>query len=135
METINQQVMEEDIMDTLTENECDTDADEEVELVPEIDFSGEISTLAADFPELAPSDDGERYRELRSLGLTPKEAYFASASRSYKFDTRSHLTSAMPKMAKSPTGSMSVREMTEAREIFPGLTDRQIENLYKTVTK
>ena len=116
-------------------SEYDAEPDEEITHKPEIDVGGEISALESEFPGVNLSGDTERYLELRTLGLSPREAYFASASRSYKFDTRSHLTSAMPKRATSPTGSMSVREMAEARELFPGLSDRQIENLYKSVNK
>ena len=134
MENENMEFLENDTDEALPEEEYESDGGE-LELIPEIDFDGELTSLGREFPGVNISGESERYRELRALDLTPKEAYFASASKSYKFDTRSHLTSAMPKMAKSPMGSMSVREMAEARELFPGLSDRQIESLYKTVTK
>ena len=101
----------------------------------EIDFEGELARLGGEFPSVKLSGGQDRYRQLRSLGLTPKEAYFAIASSTHKADTLSHLRTAIPRMAKSPVSAMSVREMNEARELFPNLSDRQIENLYRTVTK
>ena len=99
------------------------------------DYSDELRRLNGEFPEVSLDEESERYRELRSLGLTPREAYFASASRAPKPDTRSHLTAGVPRMARSPMGAMSRRELEEARELFSGLSDRQIEDLYRKVTK
>lgn len=135
MENENMENAQAELQEDFTESEPMHEDVIEEEAVALIDFDGEISALESEFPGVNISEDSERYRELRALGLSPREAYFASASKSYKFDTRSHLTSAMPKRATSPTGSMSVREMAEARELFPGLSDRQIENLYKSVNK
>ena len=101
----------------------------------ETDYSDELRRLNGEFPEVSLDEESERYRELRSLGLTPREAYFASASRAPKPDTRSHLTAGVPRMARSPMGAMSRRELEEARELFSGLSDRQIEDLYRKVTK
>ena len=101
----------------------------------ESDYSDELRRLNGEFPEVSLDEESERYRELRSLGLTPREAYFASASRAPKPDTRSHLTAGVPRMARSPMGAMSRQELEEARELFSGLSDRQIEDLYRKVTK
>lgn len=101
----------------------------------ETDYSDELRRLNGEFPEVSLDEESERYRELRSLGLTPREAYFASASRAPKPDTRSHLTAGVPRMVRSPMGAMSRRELEEARELFSGLSDRQIEDLYRKVTK
>ena len=79
--------------------------------------------------------NGERYAQLRSLGLTAKEAYFAVASSSPRPDNRAHLSTSVPRAARSPHGAMSPRELEAAREIFFGLSDRQIEDLYRKVTK
>ncbi len=101
----------------------------------EQDYSEELQALNGEFPDVSLDESSERYRELRSLGLTPREAYFASAQRAPKFDTRSHLKSSVPRMARSPMGAMSRRELEEARELFSGMSDRQIEDLYRKVTK
>ena len=77
----------------------------------------------------------ERYAHLRALGLSAKEAYFAVASSQPRVDNRAHLCTSVPRAAKSPGGAMSPRELEAAREIFSGLSDRQIEDLYRKVTK
>ena len=101
----------------------------------EVDYTGEIESLMGEFPDVNLGEREARYAELRALGLTQKEAFFASASRAPRMDTRSHLSGGMPKMARSPMGAMPRRELEAAREIFSGLSDRQIEDLYKKVTK
>ncbi len=46
----------------------------------------------------------------------------------------SHLSQGFPKTAKSPKCSMTHRELLEARELFPELSDREIYQLYKRIT-
>ncbi len=48
---------------------------------------------------------------------------------------RKHLTSSVPRSAKAPLGVLTKREIGELREIFSGLTDTEIQRLYKRVTK
>ena len=76
-----------------------------------------------------------RYGALRDLGLTPKEAYLATAEPIKHYDNRSHLRSAVPHGAGGGIPQMSMREMEEARNLFCGLSDREIRRLYKKVTK
>ncbi|MBP3401800.1 MAG: hypothetical protein J6K85_01945 [Clostridia bacterium] len=101
-----------------------------------IDIESDLSELASEFPEAISEEMlTGRYSELRALGLTPAEAYLASVRRTPKFDSRSHLKASVPRAVKSPGGAMSRRELLEARELFSGLSDRQIEDLYRKVTK
>jgi len=100
-----------------------------------VDYTSELEGLSAEFPDVNLGGHAERYSELRALGLSEREAFFASASRVPRTDNRAHLFGGMPKMAKSPMGAMPRRELEAAREIFSGLSDRQIEDLYKKVTK
>ncbi len=79
-------------------------------------------------------DDPLRYAALRDLGLTPKEAYLATSGTA-KYDTRQHLTSAVPKGAAVGAAEMSAREFDEARSLFSGLSDTEIRRLYTKVTK
>ena len=46
-----------------------------------------------------------------------------------------HLTSSVPRAARVPRGALSKSEMTELRELFGGLSDADIQRLYKRVTK
>ena len=76
-----------------------------------------------------------RYAALRDLGLTPREAYMATNEPVYKYDNRSHLRSSVPKGATSPTGLLTSSELEAARELFSGLSDREIQKLYKKVSR
>ena len=99
----------------------------------------DLEILRSEFPELSglsditQLDNPIRYAALRDIGLDPTEAYLATTKRS-KNDTRSHLTVAYGKNATSPKGMMSQRELSEAREIFSGLADSEIQRLYRKVT-
>lgn len=75
-----------------------------------------------------------RYAALRDLGLTPSEAYLATAKRAPKRDNRSHL-SAIGTASYSPQSSMNDAEMAAARELFSDISDAEIRKLYKKVTK
>ncbi|MBO5907170.1 MAG: hypothetical protein J6Q85_03355 [Clostridia bacterium] len=102
-------------------------------------FEGDLAALVSEFPELsARLSDGfvntERYSKLRSLGLTPTEAYLATA-RTHTKNNRSHLTSSVPAGAKSPSCGMSKREMETAKYLFGDLSEREIVALYNKVTK
>ena len=76
-----------------------------------------------------------RYAALRDLGLTPKEAYLATNSRISGYDNRSHLQSAVPRPAGASQDTLDARGLEAARELFAGLSDREIQRLYKKVSK
>ena len=96
----------------------------------------ELASLKRSFSELSDvatlTELPTRYKELRSLGLTPEEAYLASAKRRPR-DTRSHLTDSFPRPTSAPTSSMTRRELCAARELFKGMGDAEIIRLYKRV--
>ena len=100
----------------------------------------DIATLKAEFPELGGIEDITdlhnplRYAALRDLGLSPAEAYLATAKR-VKTDTRAHLKSAHGRSAAPAGSAMSYAELATARELFPGKNDRELARLYKRVTK
>ena len=101
--------------------------------------ASDLRELKAQFPELADIEDITeldnpiRYAGLRDLGLTPREAYLATSKRASQKDNRSHLSSAMPKGAGAPRGGMSREELYRAREIFGGMSDVEIQALYRKV--
>ena len=131
-----------DPTEALTDLEQQTgeETDTEIEDGDE-DLSADIDALASQFPELTALNDiselnnAKRYAELRALGLTPAEAYLATAKRSAAKDSRSHLRSSVPGGVGIPHSGMSARQMNEARELFSGLSDAEIRSLYKKVTK
>lgn len=103
-------------------------------------IESDLNTLRAEFPELKGIKDITdlhnplRYAALRDLGLTPEEAYLATAKRRSQ-DTRAHLRSAHGRNAALSVGMMSQHELAVARDLFPGLGDAEIQRLYKKVTK
>ena len=76
-----------------------------------------------------------RYAALRDLGLSPKEAYLATCEPVVRYDNRSHLRSAVPRAAGAASDMLGAKELEAARELFSGLSDREIQKLYKKVSK
>ena len=121
---------------------ADTEAAETVEEGVDYEalIESDLDTLRAEFPELKGIKDITdlnnplRYAALRDLGLSPEEAYLATAKRRAQ-DTRAHLRSAHGKNAGASIGMMSQHELSAARDLFPGLSDAEIQRLYKKVTK
>lgn len=103
-------------------------------------IASDVSELSSEFPELKDLKDITelnnplRYAALRDLGLTPREAYLATAKRPVK-DTRSHLIAARGRSAAASIGMMSQDELSAARDLFPSLSDSELQKLYKRVTK
>lgn len=124
--------------------ELNADAPVSEEDEDSVDYEGiireDIAQLKSEFPELSELSEITqlnnplRYAALRDLGLSPAEAYMATAPRHRQRDNRSHLTSAMPKAGVNRYGGMTKREMDRARELFADLSDSEIQALYKSVT-
>lgn len=121
--------LENEAADTAASDEIDYEAvvKEDLKILRE-EFS-ELSEIT-DICEL---DNPLRYAALRDLGLSPAEAYLATAKRSRK-DNRSHLV-ATRTVSLEKNGTMSDAELASAREIFSNISDREIRKLYKRVTK
>ncbi len=115
------------------EEECDVSATDEI-------LEGDIEFLREEFPALSGISyitelpNPTRYAALRDLGLTPREAYLATAPEK-KPDNRSHLVGGVPHAAKAPVSSMTRREWNIARALFEDMSDYEIEKLYKKVTR
>ncbi len=120
--------------------------DESEDNAEKIDYEAliraDIEEIRAIFPEAAAlSDISEldnplRYAALRDLGLSPKEAYLATRDTAApRYDNRSHLKTAVPKGATGNDGSMSAEALESARLLFSDLSDKEIQRLYKKVTK
>lgn len=88
------------------------------------------------------------FGRLRDLGLTPKQAYAAANPDGVKThvaeavkqqslnDTKKHLQSAVPKGSKDTSITMTKKELSEWRDMFPKLSDKEIAALYKSsITK
>ena len=88
----------------------------------------------ADISDLTELDNPLRYAALRDLGLSPREAYLATQNTRQKSDNRSHLYRS-PRVSSQGAGVMPERELEMAREIFSDISDSEIRNLYRKVTK
>jgi len=142
-----------DIIEELPESEEEPPAPEEDdgrdELSPTaptlIDYSelaeSDAAALRQEFSELSTLgsitelSNPMRYAELRDLGLTPREAYLATREEIPRRNNRTHLTPQVPRAATVAAEGMTDRELSEARDLFSGLSDREIRRLYKKVIK
>ncbi len=113
--------------------------------VPAIDYAeldrADMRELCELFPHLRGKEsvveleNPLRYAALRDLGLTPKEAYLATNAHISSYDNRSHLRSAVPRPAGASQDTLDAKGLEAARELFAGLSDREIQRLYKKVSK
>ena len=105
----------------------------------EFNLADDLKELAIEFPRLGGEGaealfDTARYKELRELGLSSKEAFLATSKRTAeRKDTLSHLGGSVPKRARPLDTGMTQAEMRSAREIFTGMSDEEIRALYRRV--
>ncbi len=103
-------------------------------------MASDLAELRREFPELSRTSslteikNPLRYAALRDLGLTPTEAYLAARGKAHT-DTRSHLSGGVPKPAGVQGGAMPRSELEGARELFYGMSDSEIQRLWRKVTK
>lgn len=141
VEDAKSDVTEEPLCEEASEESPESEAtDKDAGVDYEALIASDLEKLRAEFPELRGISDITdlnnplRYAALRDLGLTPEEAYMATAKRRVS-DTRSHLRTAHGKGAVTSVGMMSQHELATARELFPGMSDSELQRLYKKVTK
>lgn len=120
--------------------ELSDDGGEDVAEVSAFDPDADLAELKSEFPELAGVESltdvegATRYGALRDLGLTPAEAYKATRATPTHRNTRSHLSSAVPRMAASPRDCISREELRTMRGVFGDLSDAELNRLYKKVS-
>lgn len=152
--TADADIPETEVPDTPTEGE-DSAADaaegaaeeEQAKAEPERDFAAlaarDLSVLCEAFPELADMQslgelpEPERYGELREAGLSPIEAFCASHHKilmARRADNRAHLSPSVGRAANAAGGRISAAALSDARDLFPSLSDREIEALYRRVS-
>ena len=104
-------------------------------------LESDLAELRSSFPEITGiSDITElknplRYGELRDLGLSAKEAYLASGGAKSRYDNRAHLTRSVPKGASYQRGGIPRHELGIMKDLFEGISERELERLYKKVTR
>jgi hypothetical protein len=125
---------------TVSDERQETEADDVDAVDYETLIASDLDALRSEFPELkgiseiTELNNPLRYAALRDLGLSPAEAYMATAKRRTQ-DTRAHLRSAHGRNAATTMGMMSQYELATARELFPGMSDSELQRLYKKVSK
>lgn len=106
--------------------------------------ASDLSEIQSAFPELrhvkslTELESLERYAELREAGLSAVEAAAATQYerlRKPREDTRLHLSSSVPLHTATPSSRISLGELQAARDLFPSLSDREIEALYKRASQ
>lgn len=124
------------------ENEEATEVSEDAPEAPDYAaiIEEDLEALRRTFPEMrgitsiTELDNPLRYAALRDLGLSAREAYLATSERREKRDNRSHLVGATPRAGAYSSSLMSRDEMRAARQLFDGMSDADIQSLYKKVT-
>ena len=96
----------------------------------------EIKRLSRDFAEVEHLSElpfARRFAELRDLGLSVKEALAAVTPLREGVSGKSHLRSAVPRPSYIPEDSLSHEEMRKAKDLFYGLSEKEINALYRRV--
>lgn len=111
--------------------------------------ASDVAELNRLFPSLGITDlkkidNAGRYGALRDMGLSVEEAFRAtnyarigaqSAPAVHKADGKAHIRGDMPAHQASDGFSMSAADMRDARELFPGKSDKEIIALYRSVSR
>lgn len=129
------------------------ESEEALRLLRETEFKKKMAADLAEVQGFYPETKGLKaiteisnfgvFAELRDKGLTPKQAYAAanpdgvraSVAKSVKQqllnETKGHLRSAVPKGSKDNSITMSNKQLSEWRDLFPNLSDKEIVALYR----
>ena len=100
----------------------------------------EVAPEAAAYGHLGEMPGAIRFAELRELGLSVEEAYYAvrgaaGAKPLPDRGGRAHLHGSVPGRAATGGVGMTAGEIEAARRLFPGLPDREIASLYRRVNE
>lgn len=113
----------------------------------------DFAEIQREFPEtrglksLREIENLTKFGRFRDLGLSPKEAYAAANPDSVRKsvaaatkqqslnETKAHLKSAVPAGSKDDGIAISKKELSEWRDLFPNLSDKEISRLYRESAK
>ena len=128
-----------------TENTPAAPVSEEPKEEPPIDYARMAAEDLAEIKRLDPSyapashlgelPFAQRFAELRDMGLSVREALAAAAPRFDRTDGRSHLRAVAPRGGKAAPEGLAASDMKAARSLFYGLSDSEINALYRRVTQ
>lgn len=116
-------------------------------------MKADLEEIQKEYPEtrglksLTEIENLAKFGRFRDLGLSAKEAYAAANSDSVRKSvaaatkqqslnaTKAHLRSAVPAGSKDDSITISRKELSAWRDLFPHLSDKQIVRLYKESAK
>ena len=123
-------------------SDADASGDEVYQRQAESDLAElrRIDPEAAAYRHLGEMPGALRFAELRGLGLSVCEAYYAVRGSLDEKPTpdrggRAHLHGSVPGRAAAGGTRMSVGEIESARRLFPNLSDRDIASLWRRVNE
>lgn len=131
--------------------------DEARQLLQKVEFEkkmkADLAEVQREFPEtkslksITEIENFAKFGRLRDIGLSPKEAYAAANADSVRKnvatatkqqslnETKAHLKSAVPKGSKDEAIVMPKKVLSEWRDLFPNMSDKEIVKLYKESLK
>lgn len=122
----------------------DTPSDELLPASEEVDYEAlaakdlkELQALSPDFAHIEHLHElpfARRFAELRELGLSVKEALYATLPALPHTSGKAHLTSSVPRTKGRSEGTLSIEEMRAAKDLFYGLSEKEINSLYRRVS-
>lgn len=138
---------EEEILPTApsAEEESSEKTDAPEEAVEEIDYEALAAEDLAEIKRLDPSyapaahlselPFARRFAELRDLGLSVAEALAAASPHTGYRDGRLHLRALAPRGRGSTEGTLDRAQMKEAKLLFSGLSEGEINALFRRVSQ
>jgi hypothetical protein len=144
-----------DVDDYLKERKEEEEAETAKAVLRQQEFerlaAADLAELHSAYPETTaykhikdmPIEVAQKFAKFRDAGLTAKEAYAAanpdgvrssiasSVKKQTQHASKSHLSSVTPKAARDVSVTMTKREIAEWRDLFPGMSDKEILALYR----
>ena len=138
-------ISEEPITDLPEEEQPSDTADAHEEENEEIDYEALAAEDLAEIKRLNPAyapaahlselPFARRFAELRDLGLSVAEALAAASPHMGYKDGRSHLRAMAPRGVGSTEGTLDRARMKEAKLLFSGLSEGEINDLFRRVSQ
>lgn len=116
-------------------------------------MKSDLAEVHAAYPETRAYDsvtkfpNFAKFGQFRDKGLSPKEAYIAAnpdtvrasvataTKRQSLNETKNHLKPVVSKQSKDNSITITKKEMSEYRELFPNMSDKEIMSLYRQTKK
>ncbi len=141
---LSEEAVESEVGEALSAPAESTETTEEIPSPP-VDYEAMAKEDLSAIKMLSPEFSGvnhlselpfaHRFAELRELGLSVKEALFATLpSLPTPSSGKEHLRSSVPRAKGAYEGCLSPEEMRAAKDLFYGLSEKEIHSLYARVS-